>query len=200
MIIFDDERTGDCRSVSIDNTPEGYTAFDDPRQQRADPVMQRLKASSLPVIWNQDTYTQAGAGEMWEDQAPWGFASGITTVLHLPNGKHFVFGIEGSEGLPKQRLELSRMVADVQLMAVHAQEAMMRIVVAPPSPSPEIKLSSRELEALKWTMEGKTAWEVGGIMAVSERTAVHYLQVAMKKLDAVNKHQAAIKALRMGFL
>jgi DNA-binding CsgD family transcriptional regulator len=49
-------------------------------------------------------------------------------------------------------------------------------------------------------MEGKTAWEVGAIMNIAERTAVLHLQNSMHKLDCVNKHQAVLKALRLGLL
>jgi len=96
---------------------------------------------------------------------------------------------------------LTRIVAELQLFAVHAQDAAFRIFA--PQPAAAIQtalLTPRELEALRWTMDGKTAWEVGVIMSISERTAVLHLQNAMHKLDSVNKHQAVIKALRLGLL
>jgi DNA-binding CsgD family transcriptional regulator len=49
-------------------------------------------------------------------------------------------------------------------------------------------------------MEGKTAWEVGQILGISERTAVLHVNNAMHKLDSVNKHQAVLKALRLGLI
>jgi DNA-binding CsgD family transcriptional regulator len=49
-------------------------------------------------------------------------------------------------------------------------------------------------------MDGKTAWEVGTIMNISERTAVLHLQNAMHKLTCINKHQAVLKAIRLGLL
>ena len=61
-------------------------------------------------------------------------------------------------------------------------------------------LTPRELEALRWTMEGKTAWEVGQILSITERTAVLHLQNAMRKLGATSKHQAVLKALRLGLI
>ena len=61
-------------------------------------------------------------------------------------------------------------------------------------------LTPRELEALRWTMEGKTAWEVGAILGISERTAVLHVSNAMHKLGCVNKHQAVLKALRLGLI
>jgi DNA-binding CsgD family transcriptional regulator len=92
-------------------------------------------------------------------------------------------------------------VADIQLFAVHAQDAALRLFVAPNAVALERpKLTPRELEALRWTMEGKTAWEVGTILGISERTAVLHLQNAMHKLEATNKHQAVLKALRLGLI
>ena len=42
----------------------------------------------------------------------------------------------------------------------------------PPGPASDAPaLTARELEALRWTMEGKTAWEVGALLGVTERTA-----------------------------
>jgi DNA-binding CsgD family transcriptional regulator len=62
------------------------------------------------------------------------------------------------------------------------------------------KLTPRELDCLRWTMEGKTAWEVGTILGISERTAVLHLNNGMHKLGCSNKHQAVLKALRLGLL
>ena len=88
----------------------------------------------------------------------------------------------------------------MQLFAVHAQDAAARVLL-PLGDQPERPaLTPRELEALEWTMEGKTAWEVGALLGISERTAVLHVNNAMHKLGAVNKHQAVLKALRLGLL
>src|SRR5204862_8113669 len=97
--------------------------------------------------------------------------------------------------LPAGPTELTRMAADLQLFAVHAQDAAQR-VLAPRPPEVEIpELTPRELESLRWTMEGKTAWEVGNILAISERTAVTPVNTATHKLGCVSKHQAVMTAL-----
>jgi DNA-binding CsgD family transcriptional regulator len=61
-------------------------------------------------------------------------------------------------------------------------------------------LTARERECLLWTIEGKTAWEIGEILAISQRTVVHHTATAAVKLDAIGKYQAALKALRLGWL
>ena len=102
--------------------------------------------------------------------------------------------------LPNNPGELQRVVADLQLFAVHAQDAALRLLL-PTALQPERpSLTPRELEALRWTMEGKTAWEVGTILGISERTAVLHVSNAMHKLGCINKHQAVLKALRLGLI
>jgi len=41
---------------------------------------------------------------------------------------------------------------------------------------------------------------VGAVLGISERTAVLHINNAMHKLKCVNKHQAVLKALRLGLI
>jgi len=196
-----DHGIGRSEFVVVDNTPKVFLGvFNDPGAMRRDPVMQHCRRQSLPIIWDQGTYTSQGQGELWEEQARYGYQTGIAMALHLPEGKHFMLGVDRDRALPSDRHELTRVVADLQLFAVHALDAAMRVLVpsaaSPASPS----LTPRELEALRWTMDGKTAWEVGSILGITERTAVLHLNNAMRKLGCVNKHQAVLKALRLGLI
>ena len=61
-------------------------------------------------------------------------------------------------------------------------------------------LTPRELETVRWTLDGKTVWEVGKILSISEAMAVSQLNSAMRKLHCVTKRQAALKAQRLGLL
>lgn len=187
--------------VSIDNTPVAYSeAFFNAQRTQADPVMQHLRHHSVPIIWDQHTYTGPGLGELWEEQAHFGYRTGIAMALHLPDGRHFLLGVDRDAPLPPDNGELQRLVADLQLFAVHAQDAAMRLLLPAPLPPEKPSLTPRELEALRWTMEGKTAWEVGAILGISERTAVLHVNNAMHKLGCVNKHAAVLKALRLGLI
>jgi DNA-binding CsgD family transcriptional regulator len=196
-----DHAVGRSEFVSIDNAPPGYAeAINDVPSMRRDPVMQHCRRHSVPIIWDQTTYTSQGLGELWEEQARFGYRTGIAMALHLPEGRHFAMGVERDQPLPTDGGELTRLVADLQLFAVHAQDAALR-VLSPAAPQPDRpQLTPRELEALRWTMEGKTAWEVGAILGISERTAVLHVTNAMHKLDCASKHQAVLKALRLGLI
>jgi DNA-binding CsgD family transcriptional regulator len=186
---------------TLHNSPASYSAeFEDFEQGRRCPVMQHCKHSSLPIAWDQHTYTAAGLGAMWEAQAAHGFHSGIALALHLPHGRHFLIGVDRDHALPDSCAELTRITAELQLFAVHAQEAALRLMGPQATSVDRPAPTARELEALRWTMEGKTAWEVGRILGISEQTVARHLHNATRKLDAVNKHQAVIRALRLGLL
>lgn len=78
--------------------------------------------------------------------------------------------------------------------------AVPQLVGTEDKPTVRPALTPRELDALRWTMEGKSAWEVAAILGVSERTSSLDLANAMQKLEATNKHQAVLRALREGIL
>lgn len=187
---------------TVDNTPQAYRdAFAKSNIGRMDPVMQHCKRGTVPILWDQGTYVRHGAEALWEEQAAFGYRTGVALAMHLPQGRHFMLGVDRDQSLPADATALTRIVADLQLFAVHAQDAALRLFVPPNVIALERpKLTPRELEALRWTMEGKTAWEVGTILGISERTAVLHLQNAMHKLEATNKHQAVLKALRLGLI
>ncbi|WP_326539728.1 helix-turn-helix transcriptional regulator [Pseudorhodoferax sp.] len=187
--------------IAVDNTPQAYLESSWDRDSgRRDPVMQHCKRQSVPIIWDRQTYTSTGLGEMWEQMSSFGYQTGVALALHLPEGRHFQFGVDRDQPLPQDPAELQRIVADLQLFAVHAQEAALRLFLPTPLQPERPALTPRELEALRWTMEGKTAWEVGAILGISERTAVLHVNNAMHKLGCINKHQAVLKALRLGLI
>jgi DNA-binding CsgD family transcriptional regulator len=185
----------------VHNAPMAFEqGIEDVEMARRDPVMQHIKRNTMPIIWTQKTYLDSGAIDVWDVQAQFGYCNGVAMALHLPEGRHFTIGVERDQALPANPAELTRMVADLQLFAVHAQDTAMRILV-PEGAQPECPaLTPRELEVLRWTMDGKTAKAIGTLLNVTERTAVAHLQNAMLKLNVNSKHLAVLKALRLGLI
>ena len=83
------------------------------------------------------------------------------------------------------------------LFAAHAAESAFSILALHPERDTTPSLSRRELEVLQWTAAGKTAWETGRILNLSERTVAKYAATATAKLECSNKHQAAVRAMRL---
>ena len=196
-----DKGIGDAEFITVDNTPVAFqNVFAGTGSGRRDPVMQHCRRNSVPIIWGQSTYLANDAIDIWETQAPFGYRNGIAMALHLPEGRHFMLGVDRDQTLPVNNDELTRMVAELQLFAVHAQDTAMRVLVSAPLQPERPALRPRELEILRWTMDGKTAWEVAAVLALTERTVVMHLQNAMDKLGCTSKHQAVLKALRLGLI
>jgi DNA-binding CsgD family transcriptional regulator len=196
-----DHLLGEAEFITVDNTPQAYRdSFQNQQSWRLDPVMQHCKRQSMPIIWGQKTYIAHGLGEKWEEQARFGYGNGIALALHMPEGRHFFLGVDRDQPVPMHAGELTRVVADLQLFAVHAQDAALRILAPGGSEPGTPSLTPRELETLRWTMEGRTAREVGEVLGITERTAALHVNNATHKLGCVNKHQAVLKALRLGLI
>jgi DNA-binding CsgD family transcriptional regulator len=187
--------------VTVHNTPPAYLGtFKDEGESRRDPVLQHCKRNTVPIIWNQKTYLDQGAIDQWEHQAFYGYRNGIAMALHMPEGRHFMIGVDRGEALPGDRGELTRLVADLQLFAVHAQDTALRVLVPEPLRPERPALTPRELDVLRWTLDGKTARDISDLLGIGERTTVFHLQNAMSKLHCNSKHQAVLKALRLGLI
>ncbi|MBB4121334.1 helix-turn-helix transcriptional regulator [Martelella radicis] len=61
-------------------------------------------------------------------------------------------------------------------------------------------LSARETEVIRWTAEGKTSHEIGGILGLSDHTVNAYLANAIRKMDCVNRAQLVAKAIRFNII
>jgi DNA-binding CsgD family transcriptional regulator len=196
-----DRVDGASEFVAIHNAPTAYVqTFEDLSISKRDPVAQHCKRNTVPIIWSQQTYVASNAAELWEHQAQFGYGNGIAMALHLPEGRHFLLGVERDQALPSDGGELTRIVADLQLFAVHAQDTALRVLVSEAA-RPELPaLTPRELEVLRWTMDGKVASEISLLLGIGDRTIVFHLQNAMLKLNCNSKHLAVVKAMRLGLI
>jgi DNA-binding CsgD family transcriptional regulator len=83
------------------------------------------------------------------------------------------------------------------LAASAAHHAFARIGDAARAGSNEVHLTPRELELLRWSRCGKTAWESGNILGISQATAQFHLKNATHKLGVASKQQAVLRALEL---
>jgi LuxR family quorum-sensing system transcriptional regulator CciR len=61
-------------------------------------------------------------------------------------------------------------------------------------------LSDREKSCLAWSARGKSSWEIGRILAISENTVIFHIKNAMKKLGTSSRTLAAVKAIQLGLI
>ena len=200
LLVISDLPSGGVRNEGVHNAPGAYlNAYDDMLGALTCPVMQHARHSHLPLLWDKNTYS-GDARELWDYQSDFGYGSGVVVAAHLPRGQHVCVGFDRAAELPSDGDALTRMLGEFQIFSAHAIEACIGVLGQPREPEVECPLTKRERECLKWTLESKTAWEVGVILSIGERTVAQHLGSAIQKLGTVNKHAAALKALRLGWI
>ena len=198
---FSDSLGRKISSTNIANVPQAFLETSmNPEVGARDPAFQRHLKSSLPFSYDQSTYVDAGVGELWEAMAPFGYRTGVGVTLHLPLNAHFLFSFDRDDDLPVDDGQLTQTMANCQLLAVHAQVAVSRIVAARANPSSLPRLTPREKEVLQWAMGNKSAWSTGQILGLSENTVKFHMKNAMRKLDAGSRHEVLMRAKSLGIL
>ena len=125
----------------------------------------------------------------------------MAVALHLPNHLHFLLGVDRPDPLPGDDSQLTRLMGDLQLLAVHAQDAAVRLLKHDrPLVVEDQALTPREREVLKLTMEGLTAAQISDRLVISVPTVNFHTRNLREKLGAHTKHQAVLVALRRGLL
>jgi DNA-binding CsgD family transcriptional regulator len=186
--------------------PPAFNAvFSDTATAKHDPVMQTMKHSSLPLVWDREFYARAGALAIWERQAEFGVKYGIDVVMHMPRGKHFALGFFSDAPVSNDDAVVTEVVGGLQLLTAHAEAAYRRItqgnaIVTDRSSFDERVLTAREREVLKWGADGKTAWETGRILSISESAVRKHMESVIAKLGSANKQHAIATALRTGVI
>lgn len=159
-----------------------------------DPILERLTAESVPLVWSRADYEDAGVCEIWEEASACGISSGVAASLACGHHAGLLVGLSREDHKPLTPCESANTRAALLLLAAGIRARATELIFPTILPNWP-KLTSRELDVLKWTREGKTAWEVGAILGISYGTTSFHLQNAQKKLASNDKHQAVLRAL-----
>ncbi len=139
-----------------------------------------------------------GVSELLEAAKDFNVYNGLGIICRAREKTHSktIFAIQSvQDTVPFHCLEI------LQIIAPHVHEAFNR-AIANPGERKNIKglLSDREIEVLKWTKEGKTSWEIGCILKISERTVKFHFSNIFKKLNVVNRSQAVATGMSLNFI
>jgi LuxR family quorum sensing-dependent transcriptional regulator len=158
---------------------------------RDDPTVRLLRRSVYPFEWCEAPYDgtkEPRAAEIMRRAAECGMANGFVVPIHS------LTGYEACLSLGGKHLDLTkRSKPALHLMGMYAFDRVRRLLATPP---PVRKLTAREREAIAWTARGKSAWDIGGILRISQRTVEQHATNACSKLGATNRAHAVAIAIR----
>jgi DNA-binding CsgD family transcriptional regulator len=165
-----------------------------------DPIFSRVRQQWNPVVWDGVGNRGLSRNEkrMMNEASESGLRNGVSLPLLGPEGDNFVLSVSSDRGgaasiahhLPYLRL----MAAQFLFVFTDLWRAKHQAEWVIP------QLTKRERECLQWAAHGKSAWEIGIILHISEATVRFHLSNAFVKLGAQNRINAIVRAVRWGIV
>jgi DNA-binding CsgD family transcriptional regulator len=160
------------------------------------PAVARLSAT--PFTWaellrDRKQTQQQIAFHSWVRQL--GVIDGYAVPIHFPGGDvglcvsvatHIIDDAE-------ERLAL-------HLASLYAHERCRALGGLTEASSVKAPLSPRELECLKWVLDGKSDTDIGKILGISHTTVHFHIEKVKKKLGVRTRTQAAAMVMTLGYL
>ncbi|MBC7488696.1 MAG: autoinducer binding domain-containing protein [Glaciimonas sp.] len=174
-----------------------WQTYQDKNYLSVDPTVRHALSSVEPILRNEKTY--AAVPEIREEAREHGMIYGWAQPARDIRGTiGMVSLIRSVEEV--DAAELDRYQARMQHIAQLLLLGMTGLILPKALPESTAQLNVREREVMRWTAEGKTSYEIGRILIISTGTVNYHINNAVRKLNAVNKIQAVVKAALLGLL
>lgn len=193
----DRHETGDTRMPAVAyNYPEDWVDYYLANNcSTRDPVILHAPDLDGAYLWNQlgtDFELNHGQQTLMNEAGDAGLRDGVGVPLHGARGKLSLMSFASSDGHPEPDTAMQKLhVLATQFHFTYRDAA--RTERTPPA---RIALTERETEILSWIAGGKTSWEIGMIMTISENTVNFHIRNALQKLGANSRIYAVVKAIR----
>ncbi len=172
-------------------------------KQKEDPVVKYILEKQVPVRWDKlaliDGFSSSKNLKVFADAAKYDLSNGVSIPLNSVSDNIAVFSIAINDR-ENENETLDSALLFAHTFATSLFERYLLIEMNQAEDKEEISLTKRELECLFWATEGKTAWEIGQIINVTERTAIFHLNNSSNKLGATNRQHAVALAIRKGLI
>lgn len=170
-----------------------------------DPVLKRLRQAPGPVVWDGDTYIDAGLGGVRDWCMERDRGHGITVqmpLLSVELGAPLAVIVSVQRREPIRPQDQLRAAADVALLAMHAaaggNRALLPLLLSTRRASSPLTPAMRQY--LLWAERGKTAGETADIVGRKYSTIKNVLAQALERLGCSNKADAVRLARANGWL
>jgi LuxR family quorum sensing-dependent transcriptional regulator len=166
--------------------------YSDEGYAEIDPLARHLRRSVKPFEYQEipsDPSRAPRAAEIMRRRWDFEFRRGLLVPIRSPTGSTGFVTMKG----PRPDLA-ARNKRAFHLVALYAFDRIC-CLCSPPSVQKPV-LTEREREVLTWVAMGKSAWEIGEILAITKRTADAHARTAFLKLGAANRTHAVAVAIR----
>lgn len=159
--------------------------------QSCDPIVRHTRSQVRCTSWAEAPIPDDPVARSIMDIAASEFRlrAGISVPIHGINSYQAGISFAGFEIDDGQDAKSA-----VELIAIYAVNRIsnFRIAAAPP---PKKLLTPRQREILLWAAKGKSAWDTGKILGVTEDNVNKLISSAVVKLNAANRTHAVVEAI-----
>ena len=186
-------------AVAMNFPPQWCDRYFERKYYEIDPVVRRTATFSGPFAWAQladRCQLQVGEQLVLEESREAGLKHGVSVPLFGPSGRVSVMSFASKFDDVDPLHQMSH------LNALAWQFHIAFAEIAPPADQNDtkIELSARERACLGWTAEGKSSWDIGMILKISENTVNFHLKNAMRKLGTRSRTVAVVRAVRLNLI
>ena len=183
-------------SLEIHNYPDAWAERRSADGETVDPLFDVAARRTLPFFWRDadvvETLDEHGRA-LLRDAAGFGVADGFTVPITPPGAPPASGSVVPG---PRRPERVSYRIAHSEIMLAH--ERARDLLGA--EPAPRIGLTASERDCLVLAARGKTDWEIGRILGMSQRQVHYMIERAKTRAGVATRVQAIVHAFASGEL
>jgi LuxR family quorum-sensing transcriptional regulator LasR len=166
-----------------------------------DPIVSHCAGTVIPLIWSPEVFSARPQKEMYEEACSYGIRSGVTLPIHGANGELGIlcFVTDNKPDKHFQR-EAQRRLPELSYLRDFVFETSLQFMKNRKELECNPSITPRELECITLSATGKSSWEIGKILRLSEATVNFHFSNLRRKFNTTSRQQAIIKAFRLGLI
>jgi len=190
--------------VIVSSYPDEWRArYDEQDYLRIDPTVSHCRQHVTSIVWSAENIASNSSEviKLFDEAHDHGLCSGVSVPQHSSGGEWGMLSLASQRPVSKTDYNLKLAAQQGQLILPYLHEIARNVILTSHGENQlSVMLTKREDECLRWAADGKSAWEVGQIIGITERTVNRHIEKAMEKLGVHNRQHAIAKAALQGII
>lgn len=166
----------------------------------ADPTVAHCQTSSEPLVWQERLDERAPSSrEIFEEAQRFGLGHGLSLPVHEGGRVSSMLSLARDRPFESES-EKQLVIASGKVLAtcvhVASENYILPALLAERTP----RLSPRERQCLQLVALGKSNWDIGELLSISETTAAFHVQNVLRKLKVSTRMQAVAIGVALGMI
>lgn len=163
-----------------------------------DPTVTHCQTRSDPLVWSEKIYAPSSY-EIMEESRHHGLGYGVSLPVHESPRVVGMLSLARDQPFANEA-EQQRAIQAGEVLAACVHMASQRLIVPGILESKRPRLSPQEGECFKLVAIGKSNWDIGQLLNISETTAAFHVKNVLKKFGVSTRMQAVAMGVALGMI